>query len=239
MNIARYPSSITDAQWAFIKPMLPELKKRGRPPTDRRQIIDAIFYVLMGGIQWRMLPSSFPPWQTVYHVFHQWSKDHTLEWLNARLRARVRGSEGKRSRPTAAILDSQSVKSDAHGGQVGYDAGKRIKGRKRHLLVDTLGMLLEVWVSPASTGDRSGAKKLLEGALGGPGVLGWLRKLWVDRGYSGEGFANWVKERQAKLEVEVVKQKGEARGFQVTSASLESGANHWMVDAGQTNGKGL
>ena len=93
MNIARYPSSITDAQWALIKPMLPELKKRGKPPTDRRQIIDAIFYVLMGGIQWRMLPSSFPPWQTVYHVFHQWSKDHTLEWLNARLRAHVRGSE--------------------------------------------------------------------------------------------------------------------------------------------------
>ena len=153
MNIARYPSSITDAQWALIKPMLPEPQKRGRPPTDRRQIIDAIFYVLMGGIQWRMLPSSFPPWQTVYHVFGQWSQDHTWEWLNARLRARVQGSGGKRSRPTAAILDSQSVKSDAHGGQVGYDAGKRIKGRKRHLLVDTLGMLLEVWVSSTSTGD--------------------------------------------------------------------------------------
>ena len=223
MNIARYPSSITDAQWALIKPMLSEPKKRGRPPTDRRQIIDAIFYVLMGGIQWRMLPSSFPPWQTVYHVFGQWSQDHTLEWLNARLRARVRGSEGKRSRPTAAILDSQSVKSDAHGGQVGYDAGKRIKGRKRHLLVDTLGMLLEVWVSPASTGDRSGAKKLLEGALGGPGVLSWLRKLWVDRGYSGKGFADWVKERQAKLEVEVVKPRGEARGFQVQ-------AHRWKVE---------
>ena len=95
MNIARYPSSITDAQWALIKPMLPEPQKRGRPPTDRRQIIDAIFYVLMGGIQWRMLPSSFPPWQTVYHVFRQWSQDHTWEWFNARLRAHVRGSEGK------------------------------------------------------------------------------------------------------------------------------------------------
>ena len=128
MNIARYPSSITDAQWALIKPMLPEPKKRGRPPTDRRQIIDAIFYVLMGGIQWRMLPSSFPPWQTVYHVFRQWSQDHTLEWLNARLRARVRGSEGKRSRPTAAILDSQSVKSDGHGGQVGLRRGQTNQG---------------------------------------------------------------------------------------------------------------
>ena len=152
--------------------------------------------------------------QCIY-VFHQWSKDHTLEWLNAHLRAHVRGSEGKRSRPTAAILDSQSVKSDPHGGQVGYDAGKRIKGRKRHLLVDRLGMLLEVCVSPASTGDRCGAKKLLEGTLGELGVLGWLRKLWVDRGYSGEGFSNRVKERQAKLEVEVVKPTGEARGFQV------------------------
>ena len=93
--------------------------------------------------------------------------------------------------------------------------------------------------SPASTGDRCGAKKLLEGKLGKPGVLSWLRKLWVDRGYSGKGFADWVKEGQARLEVEVVKPTGEARGFQVTSASLESGANHWMVDAEQTNGKGL
>ena len=122
---------------------------------------------MKGGIQWRLLPITFPPWQTVYHIFRRWTLDHTWEALNARLRAHVRRACGKRSRPTAAILDSQTVKSDSHGGPVGYDAGKRIKGRKRHLLVDTLGLVLGV-------------------------VVTWLRLLWVDGGYSGPDFAQWV-----------------------------------------------
>jgi putative transposase len=115
--------------------MLPESSKRGRPPTNPRLIIDALLYIAKAGVQWRLLPHDCPAWQTVYHVFRKWTRDHTWEALNARLRALVRESAGKRCRPTAGILDRQSVKSDPHGGVVGYDAAKRIKGRKRHLLV--------------------------------------------------------------------------------------------------------
>src|SRR5262249_47042692 len=111
--------------------MLPAPNKLGRPPTDRRRILNAILYVVRGGIQWRLMPTNFPPWQTVYHVFRKWTLDRTWESINDRLRAQVRETQDKRSRPTAAILDAQSVKSDAHGGEVGYDAGKRLKGRKR------------------------------------------------------------------------------------------------------------
>lgn len=212
MKIADYDSSLTDAQWALLQPLLPALKRRGRPPTDRRLIIDAILYMVKGGIQWRLLPGDFPPWQTVYHVFRKWTLDHTWASLNAQLRARVRKKQGRNTRPTAAILDSQSVKSDAHGGAVGYDAAKQIKGRKRHLLVDTLGLVLGVLVTPASTTERDGAKALLTG------VLGWLtglRLLWVDGGYCGESFAQWVKGIRRKLVVEVVKRSDDVKGFGV------------------------
>ena len=115
-------------------------------------------------------------------------------------------------RPTAAILDSQSVKSAGHGGPVGYDAGKRIKGRKRHLLVDTLGLVLGVAVTPASTPERDGAQMVLRQVLG---WFTWLRLLWVDGGYTGNAFAQWVKELRPKLEVEVVKRSDRAKGFKI------------------------
>ena len=212
MKIAPYDTSLTDAQWAFLKPLLPKPSKRGRPPTDRRCILDAILYVVKGGIQWRLLPHNFPPWKTVYHVFRKWTLDHTWEALNACLRTLCRATQGKRSRPTAAILDSQSVKSDPHGGTVGYDAAKCIKGRKRHLLVDTLGLVLGVKVTPASTPERAGAKALLSGVLG---WFIWLRLLWVDGGYSGPEFAQWVKTLRRKLVGEVVKRSDDVRGFKV------------------------
>src|SRR5678816_1310002 len=141
MKIAFYDSSLTDAQWNLLEPLIPKPRKKGRPQIDRRKIVDAILYVAKGGIQWRLLPHDFPCWQTVYHVFRRWTLDNTWDGLNARLRAQVRATEGKDCRPTAAILDSQSVKSDPHGGEVGYDSAKKIKGRKRHILVDTLGLL--------------------------------------------------------------------------------------------------
>ena len=212
MKIAFYESSLTDAQWELLEPILPRPSKTGRPPIHRRKIVDAILYVVKSGVQWRLLPSDFPCWKTVYHVFRKWKLDHTWEALNDRLRAQVREQEGKRSRPTAAILDSQSVKSDCHGGEVGYDAGKKIKGRKRHILVDTLGLLLGIVVTAADTTERDGAQSLLERTLG---FFTWLRLLWVDGGYAGPAFAQWVKTLRAKLEVEVVKRSDDVIGFKV------------------------
>jgi len=212
VKTAIYDSDITDAQWAFLEPTLPKPSKRGRPPTDRRRIINAVLYVVKGGIPWRLLPMNFPPWKTVYHVFRKWTLDHTWESINDRLRAHVRGTQDKRSRPTAAILDSQSVKSDPHGGGVGYDAAKRLKGRKRHVLVDTLGLVLGVMITPASTPDRDGAQALLERVLGS---FAWLRRLWVDGGYSGETFAESVKDIRPKLDVEVIKRSDVVKGFRV------------------------
>ena len=165
-----------------------------------------------GGIPWRLLPTTFLPWKTVYHVFRQWVANHQWAVIHDTLRVLVRKQHGKRSRPTAAILDSQSVKSAGHGGCVGYDAAKRIKGRKRHLLVDTLGLILGVAVTPANTTERDGAQLLLSRVLN---WFTWLRILWVDGGYTGETFAQWVKGLRPKLEVEVVKRSDDVAGFKV------------------------
>ena len=181
-------------------------------PIDRRLIINALLYIAKAGVQWRLLPHEFPAWQTVYHVFRKWTADNTWEALNAQLRAVVRNSVGKRCRPTAAILDSQSVKSDPHGGVVGYDAAKRIKGRKRHLLVDTLGLLLGIEITAADVPEREGAQTLLTRVLS---WCSWLRLMWVDSGYSGPAFAQWVRMQRPKLEVEEVKRSDDIKGFKV------------------------
>ena len=212
MKIAVYDTDLTDAQWTLVEPLLPPPQHLGRPRTDLRRILNALLYVPKAGCQWRLLPKEFPAWQTVYQVFRKWARDHVWEGLNARLRAVVRARAGKRSRPTAAILDSQSVKSDPYGGAVGYDAGKKIKGRKRHLLVDTLGLLLGVHVIPASTPERGGAQALLARVLP---WLTWLRLLWVDGGYTGAAFAAWVRGLRPKLAVTVVKRSDHASGFTV------------------------
>jgi putative transposase len=205
-----FDSDLTDAQWEFLQPMLAQPQKHGRPPTDRRIIINAVLYVLKGGIQWRQMPAPFPPWQTVYHIFRAWTIDKTWAALNDALRTCVRLEDGRKEQPTAAILDSQSVKSDGHGGDVGYDAGKKIKGRKRHVLVDTLGLLLGVVVTPASCPERDGAQQVLGQ------VAQWfpcLRKIWTDGGYTGEAFETWVTDHWPKVEVEVIKRSDQAKGF--------------------------
>ena len=119
MKNAIYDTDLTDTQWEFLLPMLPPPKKLGRPPTDRRLVLNAILYVLKGGIAWRLLPKTYPPWKTVYHVFRAWTLDQTWATLNDALRTCVRLEEERSEQPTAAILDSQSVKSDGHGGEVG------------------------------------------------------------------------------------------------------------------------
>jgi putative transposase len=212
MKIAKYDTCLTDAQWALVQPLLPALSKRGRPATDRRRVISAILYVTKGGIQWRLLPHDFPSWKTVYHLFRKWVREGIWESLSAELRDKVREAAGKSTRPTAAILDSQSVKSDSHGGEAGYDAAKRIKGRKRHLLVDTLGLLLGIGITPASTPERAGAQTLLSRVLEG---FAALQLMWVDGGYTGENFAQAVKEIAPGLEVEVVKRSDDLKGFKL------------------------
>jgi transposase len=212
MKNACYDTDLTDAQCQLLRPHLPKPAKRGRPPTDPRRLLNAMLYVVKSGCPWRLLPKTFPPWQTVYHVFRRWCRDGIWEYLNARLRALVRAAAGKDCRPTAGILDSQSVKSDPHGGAVGYDAAKKIKGRKRHLLVDTLGLVLGVAITPASTPERAGGLALLALVLG---WLKWFRHLWVDGGYTGEDFAEQARQHRPKLVVEVVKRSDLAAGFTV------------------------
>lgn len=220
MKDACYDTDLTDAQWHLFQPHLPKAARRGRPRTDLRRILNAALYVVKSGCPWRLLPKTFPPWQTVYHVFRRWCRDGTWEYLHARLRALVRAAAGKDCRPTAGILDSQSVKSDPHGGAVGYDAGKKIRGRKRHLLVDTLGLVLGVAVTPASTPERAGGLALLALVLG---WLKWFRLLWVDGGYSGEDFAEQARQHRPKLVVEVVKRSDTAAGFEVLP-------KRWLVE---------
>ena len=220
MKNATYPTDLTDAQWELIEPMLPAAKRRGRPRTDLRRVLNALLYVVKAGCPWSLVPRDFPPGKTVVHIFRRWIRDNVWPAINARLRSLVRAQAGKRSRPTAAILDSQSVKSDSHGGVVGFDGATLIKGRKRHLLVDTLGLVLGVKVTAASTPEREGARLLLTGVLG---WFGWLRLIWADAGYAGAAFAQWVKTLRPLLEIEIVKRSDTARGFKLL-------AHRWIVE---------
>ena len=212
MQTISYPSDVTDAQWALLEPMLPKPNPLGRPPSPGRPIFNGILYVLRGGIQWRFLPKEYGPWQTVYGKFRRWKQAGVWKSLNDRLRTEVRKARGKRARPTGCILDSQTVRSADHGGAVGYDAAKKTKGRKRHLLVDTLGLLLGIWITPASTPERAGAQGLLGQALQ---WFAWLQMMWVDGGYTGPEFAAWVRTQRPKLAVEVVRRCDDVKGFKV------------------------
>src|SRR5271169_3590862 len=161
-----YPSDLTDEEWNQIKSLVPAPKagkaKRGRPPKlVRRSLVNAIFYEVRSGCAWRLLPSDFGPWQTVYGYFRAWSQDWTWEFIHDVLRDCVRKTEGRKVAPTAAIVDSQSVKTPDQAGERGYDAGKKISGRKRHVAVDCLGLILAVMITPASTQDRDAARGLI------------------------------------------------------------------------------
>ena len=184
-----YPTDMTDSQWDVIKELIPPPKWGGRPRTlDMRRVLNAIFYLVVGGIQWRMLPKEYPNWKSVYHYFRQWSKDGTWQRIHDILRARVREQAGRHKHPTAGCLDSQSVKTTLVPGIRGFDAGKHVMGRKRHILVDTLGLLLAVVVTAASVSDPAGARMLLQ-RLGG--FCKNLRKIWADGTYRGN-LLDWV-----------------------------------------------
>jgi transposase len=161
-NQRRYDSDLTDAQWERIKDVIPAPQEGGRRrSTNLRRVCDAIFYLARTGCQWRYLPHDFPPWQTVYGYFAFFIVNGIWEKINAKLSREVRLIEEKREFPTAAIVDSQSIKSFNKGSDRGFDGGKLVKGRKRHMLVDTLGLVLSVVVTAANIGDRDGLKLLL------------------------------------------------------------------------------
>lgn len=207
-----YPSDVTDEQWAIIEAM--NINKPwgpGRPMRlALRAVINAILYVLRTGCAWRYLPKEYPKYQSVYYHYHKWCGDGTWETVNTALREQVRQAAGREAQPSLAIIDSQSVKTTEVGGEHGFDGGKKVNGRKRHILVDTMGNLLSVLAHAANIGERAGAQQLL---LKVPEPL-WsrLEKILADGGYEGADFQAWVKQT-FQVELEISLRPRDKKGF--------------------------
>jgi putative transposase len=188
-----YPSDLSDEQWQVIEPLLPRPSKVGAPQSiPRRRIIEAILYVNRTGCSWRSLPHDFPKWRTVYAIFWLWRLQGKWQTIHDALRDQVRRADGRKASPSAAILDSQSVKTTEVGGERGYDAGKKINGRKRHLLVDTMGLILAVVVHSAEVQDQDGARLVLT-RLGK--MFTRLKVIWADSAYGRNDLPSWVQRR--------------------------------------------
>ena len=208
----RYPSDMTDREWLLTAPFIPSAKSGGRPrTTDMREVVNALLYVASSGGAWRMLPKCFPPVSTVRRYFYAWRNAGLFETINMVLVMNLREIEGREASPSGGVIDSQSVKTTESGGVCGYDAGKKVKGRKRHIVTDTCGYLIFILVHAADIQDRDGAVDVLKSIRY---RFPWLRHVFADGGYAGDKLRRALK-GHGSWTLEIIKRSDTAKGFEL------------------------